>query len=88
MLLSFQFPIQVPLKEYDEARKLLLGALVIRRKYIESSYQQFYTTTSRMLDRDEPPSSIFCVSGDEAGEICYNTAGDIVASKFIEVYCT
>jgi len=34
-----------------------------------------------MLDKDEPPSSVFCVSGDKAGEISYNTAGDIVASK-------
>ena len=77
--------VQLQLSEYDEARQLLLGALRIRRKYMECSYQQFYTTTAKMLDREHPPSSAFCISGERAEEVRYNTAGDIVASMSYSV---
>ena len=76
------------LGEYDEARKVIAGALKIRRKYIDLSGQHFYKTTAMMLDEELPPSSSFCVPGDSEKKLVYNTAGDIVTSKSVVVSCS
>ena len=75
--------VQVRLHEYDEGRKILVGALQIRRKYMELSHQTFYKTTAMMLDNKPPPSSSFCVSGDSDKMMAYNVAGDMVECKLI-----
>ncbi len=36
-----------------------------------------------MLNKEEPPSSTFCISGEKNEEVRYNQAGDIIASMFI-----
>ncbi len=50
---------------------------------MENSLQHFYSTTAKMLNKEEPPSSTFCISGEKNEEVRYNQAGDIIASMFI-----
>ena len=66
--------------EYDEARQLVLGALTMRRKYMELSKQEFCSTTAVMLDRELPPSSVFCIPESGEGAL-YTSAGDVISSK-------
>lgn len=73
--------IQVPVGEYDEARQLIKGALIVRRKYMDLSMQAFCSTTALMLDDKLPPSSYFC-SPETKGAL-YTSAGDVISSKCV-----
>lgn len=66
--------------EYDEARQLILGALTMRRRYMDLSKQEFCSTTGVMLDRELPPSSMFCVPESSEGAL-YTSAGDVISSR-------
>ena len=66
--------------EYDEARQLILGALKMRRRYMEISAQNFYSTTAIMLDRELPPSSDFCVAESSKG-VSFTSAGDVITRE-------
>ncbi len=52
--------VQVLSGEYDEVRQLIIGAIRMRRKYMEMSLQPFYSTTALLCDEKLPPSSDFC----------------------------
>lgn len=68
--------------EYDEARQLILGALRMRRKYMELSQQHFYSTTTLLLDGELPPSSDFCIPQNVEG-VSFTTAGDVISSELL-----
>lgn len=55
----------------------------MRRKYMDLSKQDFYTTTAMMLDKELPPSSEFCIPQNIAG-ISFTSAGDVITSKFLQ----
>ena len=78
--------IQVLLDEYKEAQQQILGALKVRRKYMELSMQEFYSTTGKMLDDELPPSSHFCVQGNTQGKLLYTSAGDVVSTGECSLY--
>lgn len=52
----------------------------MRRRYMDLSKQEFYSTTAVMLDSELPPSSQFCVPESSEGAF-YTSAGDVITSK-------
>jgi hypothetical protein len=65
---------------FKEVRGLLKTALELRRKYMDLSLQEFCQTTAKMLDKQLPPSSAFCVP-DVLGGSKFTAAGDIVSTE-------
>ena len=47
---------------------------------MDLSKQEFCSTTGVMLDRELPPSSVFCVPESSEGAL-YTSAGDVISSR-------